>query len=63
MRIRYIGPHEGVDVVMPDGRADAVVEQGGILDTTSEHAAALLEQAANWEPVKGSKRAEKGGDQ
>jgi hypothetical protein len=61
VKVRYIGPHEGVDVVMPDGRTDAVVGQGGILDTTAEHAAALLEQPANWEPVKGS--AKKGGDQ
>ena len=63
MKVKYIGPSgSGVDVVMPDGRADVQVEHGGVLETTAEHAAALLEQPANWEAVKASKAEKKKGD-
>jgi hypothetical protein len=66
MKIRYKGPHQGgVDVVMPDGSADVHVPHSGLLDTSTEHAEALLEQTANWEPAKASKKpdhSEKDGD-
>jgi hypothetical protein len=67
MKVRYIGPHQdGVDVVMPNGIADVHVPHGGTLDTSSEHASALLEQRTNWEPLKASKKpdhSEKEGEQ
>ncbi len=67
--VRYVGPHDGVELNLPDGRV-AEVAHGELLETTPEHAAALLEQASNWEPAKPSAKAknaepaegEKGGD-
>ncbi len=59
-KVRYVGPHaSGVEVVMPGGQEDIFVEHGGILETTAEHAEALLDQPSNWEPVKGSKKVAK----
>lgn len=50
-QIRYVGPHgAGIDVYLPDGR-EVSVEHGGVLKTSDEHAAALLEQEGCWEPV------------
>lgn len=64
-KVRYVGAHAAVRVPAPDG-SEAHVEQGQIFNTTSDHAAALLEQPANWEPVKPSKKeadeAAKGGE-
>lgn len=59
MKVRYVGPHDAVEVPLPDGREDAVVEHGALLETTEEHAKALLEQASNWEPVGVKKTKEK----
>jgi predicted NAD/FAD-binding protein len=63
-KVRYIGPHpEGVEVVMPDGRPDAYVPHGEMLDTSVDHAAALLEQPSNWEKATPPrKRRRKGGE-
>jgi len=63
----YVGPHEAVEVPLPDGRSP-VVENGGTLETSDEHAASLLEQPSNWQPAGKAGRkddaadAAKGGD-
>jgi hypothetical protein len=46
--ITYVGPHRAVELERPDGTI-AEVEHGGALETDAEHAAALLEQASNWQ--------------
>jgi len=51
--VRYVGPHDAVQVVMPDGR-EPIVAHGEVLSTSDEHAAALLEQTG-WQPVKSAK--------
>jgi hypothetical protein len=41
-----------VDVVVPlPLGGEALVEGGGELDTSDEHARSLLEQPVNWQPV------------
>lgn len=61
-RVRYVGPHaDGVVVVQPDGSWSAPLVPGSVYETTPDHAAQLLEQAANWEPEK--KPTKKGGDE
>lgn len=47
----YTGPHDGVQIVLPDG-TEELVTHGGELETTDEHANALLDQPDNWQPVK-----------
>lgn len=47
MKVIYQGPHDGVEVPLPDGRVAELVP-GEVLDTTPEHAQALLEQPSNW---------------
>lgn len=55
--IRYVGPlGAGVDVYLPDGRIESVAP-GEVLKTSDEHAASLLEQEGNWEPVAEKKAA------
>lgn len=61
MKVRYIGPHAAVEVVLPSGAYSEPVKQGEVFDTTDEHAEALLEQTTNWEPVKAPEK-KKGGD-
>lgn len=46
--ITYVGPHRAVELERPDGTI-AEVEHGGTLETDADHAAALLEQASNWQ--------------
>ncbi len=55
-KVVYVGPHnDGVDVPLPDGRV-VYVPPGGELDTSDEHAKALLEQVSNWaRPASASK--------
>jgi len=67
MRLKYIGPHDGVEVPLPGGR-EIVVLRGEVADVTpDEYAARMLDQPSNWErvthtkPVKGAN--EKGGDE
>lgn len=43
-----------IDVPLPLGGV-ATVKANGVLSTSSEHAAALLEQPENWQPVKEAK--------
>ena len=47
VKITYVGPHLAVELERPDGSV-AEVEHGGTLETTPEHAEALLEQESNW---------------
>lgn len=49
--VKYIGPHQAVEVPMPTG-ALATVAHGDSLETDGEHAAALLEQPSNWQAEK-----------
>lgn len=51
-RVRYIGPHLAVDVLLPTGGALIGVRRGGEpVSLTDEHAARLLDQSSNWELV------------
>ena len=54
--VKYVGPHEAVTVVLPDGR-EPVVVRGGALETSDDHAKSLLEQATNWEAIPDTKKA------
>lgn len=47
MKVRYIGPHDGVYLPLPDG-GEALVERDGELEVPDELGARLLEQASNW---------------
>lgn len=49
--VRYIGPHDGVEVPMPNGTLSTVMH-GELLETDGEHAAGLLEQPTNWQAAK-----------
>lgn len=63
-KVRYVGPHLAVELYRPDGTV-ATVEHGGELETSSDHAAALLEQPSNWQPIPKTapkKAAEKAGE-
>lgn len=50
-KLVYVGPHEAVEVPMPNG-SELLVKHGETLDTTGDHAAGLLEQTSNWQPMK-----------
>jgi hypothetical protein len=50
VEVKYVGPHDIVEVPRPDGSAPKVI-RGERLLTTPEHAVLLLEQQSNWEPV------------
>lgn len=58
MRVIYTGPHDGVEVRLPDGTM-LTVERGGELVTTDGHGAALLEQTGNWQHAKDEPPADK----
>lgn len=59
MDVKYVGPHDGVEVPLPSGLV-ARCERGGTLSVPDDVAKGLLEQPTNWEPAKGSaKSAEK----
>jgi hypothetical protein len=49
VKIQYVGPHDGVEVPLPDG---AVIdfEIGGSQEVPAEVGRQLLEQAQNWAP-------------
>lgn len=61
MKVRYVGPHDGVDVPRPDGSI-ITVQRGDDLDTSADHAATLLEQAENWEATTRPAKGKKGGE-
>lgn len=48
MKLTYIGPHDGVELVLPDGRV-VDVARGSTVEVDDEHGASLLEQQTNWE--------------
>jgi len=47
MKLTYVGPHDGVDVPLPDG-SEPTVKHGESRDFPEEIAASLLEQGDNW---------------
>lgn len=49
-KVKYQGRHDAVEVELPEG-GETVVEHGQVLETSDEHAAALVEQPENWAPV------------
>ena len=57
--LRYIGPHDGVIVMLPDGSESEIVKHGSLFSTSAAHAKSLLEQKSNWEAVKASKDGER----
>jgi hypothetical protein len=57
-KVTYVGGHDAVIVPMPFG-GEQYVEKFGILNTSDEHAASLLEQASNWQPVEDEKKDKK----
>ena len=59
VKIVYVGPHLAVELNMPDGTI-GLVEHGGTLETSPEHAELLLEQPSNWQkPQTGAARSAK----
>lgn len=56
MKVVYVGPHPAVELYLPSG-AIATVAHGDTLDTTTEHAQALLEQPSNWQPATPARKA------
>jgi hypothetical protein len=48
-KVTYVGPHPAVRLPWPDGAGEAIVEHGQTIETTSDHAARLLEQPSNWQ--------------
>lgn len=55
-RIEYIGPHEAVDLALPNG-GWVQVDRGGTVEVDDEHAASLLEQKTNWQRAAGKTKA------
>ena len=51
-RIKYVGPHQSVEVVEDDGTVH-VVAQGSEKSVPTELAKGLLEQTENWQAGKG----------
>ena len=49
MKLRYIGPHDAVEVPLPDGSDFVTVAHGATFDFDDVHGASLLEQPTNWE--------------
>lgn len=48
MKLTYIGPHDGVELVLPDGGI-VEVAHGSTVEVDDEHGASLLEQHTNWQ--------------
>ena len=48
--MKYVGPHDAVEVPLVDG-SYVVVENGGTGEFPDAVAASLAEQVKNWEPV------------
>lgn len=57
-KILYVGAHDAVVVYLPDG-GETKVARNELLDTTPEHAAALLDQPLNWKPAPRAPKTEK----
>jgi hypothetical protein len=52
-RIKYVGPHDAVDVPVAGLEG---VKRGAVVEVRDEVAESLLEQVDNWHPVKPVKR-------
>lgn len=59
MDLTYTGPHDRVEVPLPDGRT-VEVARGGTIGVPDDMAGSLLDQASNWQPAK--RRNTKGDD-
>lgn len=53
--VKYVGPHDGVDVARPDGSTVTAVRGGDPIKTSAEHADALLAQTSNWQSARAPK--------
>lgn len=51
MLITYVGPHDGVEIRLPDGATVAVCQRGQSVDVPEAEAHRLLEQPTNWQPA------------
>jgi hypothetical protein len=49
--ITYVGPHDGVEIRLPDGATVAVCQRGHDVDVPEAEALRLLEQPSNWQPA------------
>jgi len=49
--ITYVGPHDGVEIRLPDGATVAVCQRGQSIDVPEAEAMRLLEQPSNWQPA------------
>jgi hypothetical protein len=55
MLLRYIGPHDAVEVPLPDGSQPEVEREKTLEVSDREFAERLLEQTSNWELAKPAK--------
>jgi hypothetical protein len=55
MKVTYVGPHDAVEVPLPDGSVELVEREGKPLSTSDAHAKSLLEQDGNWKPAEPAK--------
>jgi hypothetical protein len=55
MLLRYIGPHDAVEVPLPDGSQPEVKRDEALQVSDREFAERLLEQVSNWELAKPAK--------
>ena len=51
MLIRYVGPHDQVEVRLPSGAVLATCDRDATVDIPDMEAARLLEQPTNWVPA------------
>lgn len=56
MELTYTGPHDRVEVPLPDTLVE--VARGGTIDVPDEIGASLLDQTDNWQPAKRRNRKE-----
>lgn len=56
MKLIYVGPHDGVRVLLPGG-GEVAVGHGQSADFPAQLATGLLEQPANWKRGNGKKPA------
>ena len=57
MRVKYVGPHDAVDVAHLVG-----VKQGESVEVSTELGKSLLEQETNWQPVTATEKKKGAGD-
>lgn len=58
MKLKYVGPHDGVEITLPESGQTIPVERDGVVEIGREHedfARALLDQPDNWQPATAGK--------